>query len=1122
MPFFDSLCADDSSPEAKTGSGKKKKAIGRQPLIDDYDGSDDSMDDSFLALADVEAPSQKTKSSADSRQKEEDEGSDSPGESGDNDDGGETNDAGEDLAAAIAADHERMSRSLGTIFYADHSNHDDGSLFSEDEEIEVVFGLPTLTSSGIARRKKKTKSGCKTVCCFASRWGRLACCLVVLIVVAAAVMAPLYFLGVIQFGGSGSGEQQQQQITGGGAGQQQQQQPGLKGTASSSEGASDSPTQMKPQEETEKAEDAGGKESDNDAPDDIAPENVAGDDAKETEGGKVESQKDIEPVEEKAPVEDEVDAEDAGGAAPETSLAQEDAGDRHEKDTESVPEDTSDPTPAPSPEPTPAPTPEPTLAPTADPRPHDVKVFETLTKVSGDAVHVEGSPQNKAAKFMALTDPSGPRDISSPLFLQRYALATLYYSTAGDDWKPCLGCNPNARPFLSEAHECLWVGVMCLGTGKVVAIDFLEEDIGMSGPLPDEIRLFDSLMRLALPNNKITAIPMSISYTPIVELEVSNNEISSLPTSLYGKRSLEKLHIDRNNFEGPLPDFAAIPKLEHIQAQYNSFTGTIHPSIGEKLSKLRNLDLSFNSLTGTIPPELGRLSRLVRLDLDNNDLTGEISPDIVSMSRLITLSASNNMLTGTLPPEIGGLASYWSRNGLSRDKVIRLDNNRLSGEIPAELSDIKDLVEVSLHGPENQFVGPMPQAICDVVSLTVFSLDCSATLDCSCTAACQCLGDYTPPDADDTDEDAAFTGEENVDSGIMSVFEGISGEAIERESSPAFKAARWIALSDQLKRTEDDPRLVQRYCLATLFYSTGVHRFLNDDDECTWNGVTCDENTLMVIGINLQGQNLEGAIPAEIGYLRYLQSLDLSDNNLGGIIPASLGQTQIEEIVLSNNSLRSPFPETLYNKNSIQQIRIDRNLFTGSQPTWALMPNLTHISAFGNKFDGSLDPELGSLADLQVYLVSSNQISGAIPEEYIDLDNLEKFEVAENMLTGEIPPALFGLPRLTSLSVANNKLSGKIGRQVRNMGSEWSKEGERKRKYVQLDNNYLEGRIPDDLGEVEDLYLVTLHGNSFQGQMPEAICELEVASSGSSFALHKFTSDCDNVDCSCTEACQCV
>lgn len=1111
MPFFDTLCSDVSSPEAKTGSGKKKKAASHQRLrlIDDYDGSDDS-DDSFLASDDVEAPSQETKSSPpDSQQKEEDEGSDSPGESGgDNDDGDETNDAGEDLAAAIAADHERMSRSLGTIFYAANNNDDDGSLFSEDEEIEVAFGLPTLTSSGIARRKKKTR-GRKTVCCFASRWGRLACCLLVLIVVAAAVMTPLYFLGVIQFGGSGSGEQQQQ-ITGGGAGKQPQPQPqpGLKGTASSSEGASDSSTQVKPQDETGKDEDAGDKESDAVSLDDIAPENVAGDDAKETEGGKVESQKDIE-----APVEDE----------------EESAGDRHEKDTESVPEDTSDSTPAPSPEPTPAPSPEPTVAPTTDPRPHDVKVFETLTKISGDAVHVEGSPQNKAAKFMALTDPGKPRDISSPLFLQRYALATMYYSTAGDDWKPCLGCNPNARPFLSEAHECLWVGVMCLGTGKVVAIDFLEEDIGMSGPLPDEIRLFDSLMRLALPNNKITAIPMPIAYTPIVELEVSNNEISSLPTSLYGKRSLEKLHIDRNNFEGPLPDFAAIPKLEHIQAQYNSFTGTIHPSIGEQLSKLRNLDLSFNSLTGTIPPELGRLSRLVRLDLDNNSLTCEISPDIVSMSRLITLSASNNMLTGTLPPEIGGLASYWSRNGLSRDKVIRLDNNRLSGELPAELSDIKDLVEVSLHGPENQFVGPMPQAICDVVSLTVFSLDCSATLDCSCTAACQCLGDYTPPDADDAadntnaddqDKDVTMTVEE--DSGVMSVLESISGEAIERESSPAFKAARWIVLSDQLERTEDDPRLVQRYCLATLFYSTGVHRFLNDDDECTWNGVICDENTLMVVGINLQGQNLEGAIPAEIGYLRYLKSLDMSNNNLGGIIPASLGQTQIEEIVLSNNSLRSPFPETLYNKNSIQQIRIDRNLFTGSQPKWALMPNLTHISAFDNKFDGPLDPELGSLTDLQVYLVSSNQISGTIPEEYTDLDNLEKFEVAENMLSGEIPPAFFGLPRLTSLSVANNNLSGKIGRQVRNMGSEWSKEGERKRKYVQLDNNNLDGRIPDDLGEVEDLYLVTLHGNFFQGEMPEAICELEVASSGSSFALHKFTSDCDNVDCSCTEACQCL
>ena len=364
--------------------------------------------------------------------------------------------------------------------------------------------------------------------------------------------------------------------------------------------------------------------------------------------------------------------------------------------------------------------------------------FEVLSEVSGGTVYVDGSPQNEAAKFVAFDDPRGPRDVSDPLFLQRYALATLYYSTSGDEWKPCgEDCDLNGRPFLSDAHECLWMGIMCLGDGRIATIDFGRNGLGLSGDIPSEIGLLNSLMRLNVQGNKITSIPNTLVKTPIVELILSNNNIQSFPTALYGKRTLEKLHIDRNDFkEEPLPNFAAFPKLQHIQAHYNSFTGTIDANIGN-LSKLRNLDLSFNELTGSIPSELGKLERLVRLDVASNQLTGELSPNVVSMPRLITLSASNNMLLGSIPPEIGRMGSYWDRNGLQRDKSIRLDGNFLEGEIPAALAYVQGLTEVALHGG-NLFFNEVPQELCDLDSLSELSVNC-ATVDCRCTDACVCI-----------------------------------------------------------------------------------------------------------------------------------------------------------------------------------------------------------------------------------------------------------------------------------------------------------------------------------------------------------------------------------------------
>jgi Leucine-rich repeat (LRR) protein len=64
------------------------------------------------------------------------------------------------------------------------------------------------------------------------------------------------------------------------------------------------------------------------------------------------------------------------------------------------------------------------------------------------------------------------------------------------------------------------------------------------------------------------------------------------------------------------------------------------------------LDLGFNLLNGTIPNSLKGLSSLSSLYLNNNQLTGSIPADLENYL-LIILDISFNQLTGEIPSSLG-------------------------------------------------------------------------------------------------------------------------------------------------------------------------------------------------------------------------------------------------------------------------------------------------------------------------------------------------------------------------------------------------------------------------------------------------------------------------------------
>ena len=177
--------------------------------------------------------------------------------------------------------------------------------------------------------------------------------------------------------------------------------------------------------------------------------------------------------------------------------------------------------------------------------------------------------------------------------------------------------------------------------------------------------------------------------------------------------------------------------------------------------------------------------RVIVLDLNFNGLSGEIPAELGSLSNLIRLSLSENALSGEIPAELGGL-SYL--------KWLRLGGNSLSGCVRSSLEDQLNF--------DASYLGDLP--FCGTGSA-------------------------------EKDREA-----------LVALYNATNGE-------------NWF---------ESD-------------------NWLSDAPIGEWYGVTTNDDR-RVIALVLSTNNLSGEIPAELGSLSNLKELDLSTNNLSGCVPSSL------------------------------------------------------------------------------------------------------------------------------------------------------------------------------------------------------------------------------------------
>jgi len=242
---------------------------------------------------------------------------------------------------------------------------------------------------------------------------------------------------------------------------------------------------------------------------------------------------------------------------------------------------------------------------------------------------------------------------------------------------------------------------------KILNLTFNE----FNGSLPTKLGKSMALEHLLLSNNSFDGkIPDELlSYENLTWIDLKNNKLSqSIPVNIGKLSKLDTLILSANNLNGEIPtSLVNITKLSRFAASENKFTGSIPSGITKYLI---SLDLSYNYLSGAIPEDLLSPPQLQVLDLTDNKLNGSL-PTKVSPN-LFRLRLGSNQLSGNIPSD--------AFVGVHNLTYLELDNNILTGSIPAELGSCRSLTLLNLA--QNQLSGVLPQELGNLTNLHVLQL----------------------------------------------------------------------------------------------------------------------------------------------------------------------------------------------------------------------------------------------------------------------------------------------------------------------------------------------------------------------------------------------------------------
>ncbi|WCJ26227.1 Leucine-rich receptor-like protein kinase family protein [Euphorbia peplus] len=466
----------------------------------------------------------------------------------------------------------------------------------------------------------------------------------------------------------------------------------------------------------------------------------------------------------------------------------------------------------------------------------------------------------------------------------------------------------------------------------------------------------------------------TVSFASLTILDFSYNDFSGSIPSGFGKCSnLRIFSAGFNNLSGEIPDdvYDSV-LLEELLLPLNNLSGGINDSL-VNLINLRVLDLFSNQLIGPIPTDIGKLSELEQLQLHINNLTGTLPQSLMNCTKLVTLNLRVNLLQGKLED--------FEFSNFSQLRILDLGNNKFTGNLPSTLYACKSLKAVRLA--YNQLEGQISPEIQALESLSFLSI--SSNNLTNLTGAIQIM--MGCKNLTTLILSINFMNETIPDEGIINPngFENLQVLSL-GASGLSGHVPSWLA---NLKNLEVLDLSVNRITgvipswlgsLPSLFYidlsvnllSGGFPRELAQLKALATDGTSelvgrsylplpvfaqpnnatyqqYNQLSNLPPAIYLLKNHLSGGIPVEIGQLKFVHVLDLSNNNFSGNIPDQISSlTNLEKLDLSGNQLSGGIPASLRVLHFLSSFSVSNNNLQGPIPSGGQFDTFPVTSFTGN------------------------------------------------------------------------------------------------------------------------------------------------------------------------------
>uniref|UniRef100_A0A2N9EIC9 Leucine-rich repeat-containing N-terminal plant-type domain-containing protein n=1 Tax=Fagus sylvatica TaxID=28930 RepID=A0A2N9EIC9_FAGSY len=301
-------------------------------------------------------------------------------------------------------------------------------------------------------------------------------------------------------------------------------------------------------------------------------------------------------------------------------------------------------------------------------------------------------------------------------------------------------------------------------------------------------------------------------------------------------------------------------------------------------------------------------------------------------------------------------------------------------------------------------------------------------------------------------------------------------------------------------------------------------------DCCSWDGVSCDEDTGHVIGLDLSSSCLYGSINSNSSLFRlvHLQSLNLAHNHFNySQIPSQVGNlSRLTYLNLSSSRFYGQIPFEVSMLSQLSSLDMGWNFGLTTQIFFlqssqkvllqltelsltSLVVNLTRLehldltwvnisSTVPNIFanlstlrslyledcgmHGEFPIDIFMLPNLRVLNMNYNEdLTGSWPDFHYWSSSLEDISLQATSFLGNIPPSIGNLIQLFFVLLDSNHLTGPISFGLANLTQ---------LVFLDLSLNRLTGSIPSLIGNLTKLCWLGLSDNEFQGQFPISISNL--------------------------------